>query len=266
MKRFFALVLTIALICCTFASCDDVLAMILPGMANDPNRLIEKADKALTEAPYAVTFKMNLESNHKNVHDKLAVLNSEIPATIDGENMSINMSTKSGGYTIDMNMIVVDKVMYYSMTVLGKTAKAKVDMNDEQYEEFLKEYEPELAIGPDDFGELTVEIIDDKQYISCSQLTQSGTKKINDMMEENFENTGVKTELSFTGLSFTIVIADGKYESVEVIGGYDIKIDGGTYTVTCTMITEFSYDDVEAVTVPADADEYKEYDYDDLMG
>ena len=266
MKRFFTLVLAIVLICCTFTSCDAVLAKFLPPKEDDPLTLIEKADAALTEAPYIVTVKSDFESNHKNVHDKLAALNGEVPMTIDGENISINMSTKSGGYTIDMNMIVVEKVMYYSMTVLGKTAKAKVDMNDEQYEEFLKEYEPELAIGPDDFGELTAETKDGKKYISCNQLSKSGIKKINDVMEEGLESANVKADISFTGLSFTIVLADGKYESIEEIITYDLKIDGGSYTITLTSTAKLSYDDAEAVTVPADAKKYQTVDYDDLVG
>ena len=266
MKRFFALVLTIVLICCTFTSCDAVLAKFLPPKEDDPLTLIEKADAALTEAPYIVTVKSDFESNHKNVHDKLAALNGEVPMTIDGENISINMSTKSSGYTLDMSVIVVDKVMYYSLTMLGQTAKVKVNLNDEQYKEYMETHKPGLTVGAEDFGELTVETKDGKKYISCNQLSKSGIKKINDVMEEGLESANVKADISFTGLSFTIVLADGKYESIEEIITYDLKIDGGSYTITLTSTAKLSYDDAEAVTVPADAKKYQTVDYDDLVG
>jgi hypothetical protein len=266
MKKLLALVLTIALMCCVLTSCDDVLEKIWPDKANDPIALIEKADKALTEAPYIVTVKNDFESNHKNVHDRLAALNGEVPMTIDGENISINMSTKASGYTLDMSVIVVDKVMYYSLTMLGETAKVKVNLNDEQYKDYMEMNKPGLTVGAEDFGELTVETKDGKKYISCNQLSKSGIKKINDVMEEGLESANVKADISFTGLSFTIVLSDGKYESIEEIITYDMKIDGGSYTVTLTSTAKLSYDDAEAVTAPADAQKYQTVDYDDLVG
>ena len=213
-------------------------------------------------------LKMEYESNNREINAIISPLSMEMPMIIDGDNIAMDMSVKSNGYTIDIKTKIVDKVMYYDVTMPGQIAKIKANMNDEQYEEFLKDIEPGLTVGAEDFGELTLEEKDGEKHISGSQLTAKGRKKLNDMMDEALGNTAdrIKGDISIDDVTYNVVISGGKYRAMEVVCVYSQNLNGGTYSITVRMVAELSYYNIEPVTAPYDADVYTEMDYDDLVG
>ena len=267
MKKLLALVLLIALMCSTLISCDlfQKEPEVYVETAED---VIEKADAALLEAPYKVTLNVEYESNNREINAIISPLSMEMPMIIDGNNVAIDTSVKSNGYTIDIKTKIVDKVMYYDVTMPGQIVKIKANMSDEQYKEFLKDTEPGLTVGAEDFGELTLEDKDGEKHISGSQITAKGLKKLNDMMDEALGNTAdrIKGDISIVDVAFNIVIAGGKYRSMEAVYTYSQSVGGGIYSITVRMVAELSYYNIDPITAPYDADVYTEMDYDDLVG
>ena len=253
MKKIISIALMIAMLAmsvCAFASCEAVTAA----------SAIKKADEALLKAPYTVTMSMNFESDNAEMNEIFDAMSMEIPVTVDGENFAINMSISG----IAMNMTVVDKVLYYDLSMFGETAKMKTTLTDEQYKEITEEDGVQMPVDSANFETLTLETVDGKQVITCTGITTEGTEALNKMMNESVGEMGAEAAIS--DLSFKITIADGKYESMALSVTYTVTVEGTSVSTTMTMNAKYAYDDVKPITAPADADSYEEMDYDEIIG
>ena len=88
--------------------------------------------------------------------------------------------------------------------------------------------------------------------------------ELNDMLEDTLEAMGTKATIG--DVAFGITLDDGKYDSVELSCVYSVTVAGETYNVTLKMTADYSYDNVAAVTAPADAAQYQEAKFDELFG
>lgn len=252
MKKIFSLVLVLILVCGMLVSCGDPVAMIA------------KADAALEKAPYSTTMKINFEADNKELNDILSLMNMEIPMTVDGKNIAMNMSVDMMGYVIDADMVVVDKVLYYDIGMIDDRVKIKAEMNEEQYADFMKENNAQITVDPMDFSKLTVEDKDGKKYISGGEIGEDGLEKLNEMMESSLE--GIDGKATVSNVTYGVTLdKKGRYEAIDMTCVYNITAADITSEVTFNMVAEFSYDNVASVEIPADADEYEEVSFDELL-
>ena len=252
MKKVLALVIALTLMCGMLVSCGS------------PESLLEKADAALQKAPYEITMRMDFECDNAEMNQVLSALNMEIPMIVDGKNISMDMNMNLSGYTAKAEVTVADMVVYYNMEVMNQNVKMKATMDEEQYQKFMAENNSSMAVNYGDFGVLTVEKKDGKKYISCSEINEEGLKELNDMMKDSLKSLG--GEATVSDVSYVVTLKDGKYESVDMTCTYSVTIYGQTVNITFTLGTEFSYDNIEKITAPADADTYQETSFDDLIG
>ena len=258
MKKILSAVLVLAMVltgACLFTSCEAVTAA----------SALEKADEALTKAPYVMTMSMDFESDNAQMNTVFDALSMEIPITVDGENLLMNMSMDvMEGVSASIKMTVFDKVLYYDMAVAGQTVKMKATMNEEDYAEFLKENSAEMPVDPSQFETLTLETKDGKQVVSCAGITEEGRNALNKILGETTGSIDASATLG--DLSYIITISDGKYESMALTVAYSVTVADQTVNVSMTMNATFSYENVSHVTAPADASSYTEADLDDLLG
>lgn len=256
MKKIISIALMIAMLAmsvCAFASCEAVTAA----------SAIKKADQALLDAPYTVTMSTNFQSDNAEANAIFEAMNMEIPVTVDGNNLAINMTTEAMGMAVAMNMTVVDKVLYYELSMFGETAKMKATLTDEQYKEITEEDGLQMPVDSTNFETLTLETVDGKHVITCTGITTEGTEELNKMLADSLDDTA---KASLDNLSFKITIADGKYESIALSVDCAVTVEGTTVSTTLSMTAKYAYDDVKPVTAPADADSYEEMDYDEIIG
>lgn len=251
MKKFLALILVLSLICCTLVACDT------------PQSLIEKANAALQNEPYQMTMKMDFSCDNEELNKIFSIMNLEIPVTVDGKNLAMDMSMDIMGTSAGVEVIVADMVMYYNIKVLGQNVKMKATMNEEQYQEFMEENNTQMAVSPEDFGELTVEKKDGKKYIACAKISDEALKELNEMMEEALDSVGGKATVD--EVSYGVTLAEGKYEAMDMTCVYTVTVGEETCTVTFKLGAAFTYDNVAKITAPADADQYQSVDYGQLM-
>lgn len=252
MKKILILILALALMCSMLVSCENAQS------------LLEKAAAALESAPYTLTMKMEFESDNEELNEVFSVMNVEVPMTIDGENVAMDISMDMMGYAVDAKITVADRVMYYNMSMMGQSIKMKAEMNEEQYKEFLADSNTEMAVNPEDFGELTVESKDGKKYIACTKISEEGLNALNDIMKDSLD--AIEGEASVSDITYGVTLNDGKYESIDMTCVYSVTVLGETYSVTFKLGAEFSYDNVAKITAPADTDTYQDVGFDDIMG
>lgn len=257
MKKLISTLLLVALVAMsvlTFASCGAVTA----------TAAIAKADKALAENPYTVTMSMDFNCDDATLNQVFDALSMEFPVTFDGKNMAVNMSMDiMEGMSASVKMSVVDSVLYYDMTLFGEAIKMKATLNEEQYNEFMEDSNSEMPIDAASFETLTMETVDGKQVITCTGISTEGLTAMNDLLSESLVAVGA--DASVGDLSFVITVNDGKYESMALTAVYSVTIEGQTYTVSMTMNATYTYEEVQPITAPADADSYEEVNFDELM-
>ncbi len=255
MKKLTAVLLALMLAISLFAftSCEK-----------EPKELLEEAAKALAEKPYTMTMKMDFKSDNTEMNEIFKMMNLEFPVTVDGDNLAMDMSMDLMGQTMTTKMTLADKVLYYDISAAGMSQKMKATLTDAQLEEFKGTQSMEMPVDYSQFAELKSEEKDGKTVITCTGITEDGKKALNDQMASALEALEGSAEIG--DLSYSITLKDGKYESMDLSCTYTVSVSGITTNVTMTMGATISYDNVAAVTAPADADSYTAVDYSDIVG
>ncbi len=258
MKKFLSLALALMMILslATLTACEQ-----------EPKEMLEAAAAALEKAPYKMTMKMNFSSDNEEMNEIFEMMNMEIPVTVDGDNLSMDMTMDMGellGGSMTAHVVLFDKVMYYDMAFGALSMKMKTTLNDEQLAEFAAENGVEMPVDYEQFANFTAEKKDGKTVISCTGITEEGKKLLNEEIAGALASMDGSAEMG--DLTYTITLADGKYESMDLSCTYTVTVAGESVSVTMVMGSTFAYDDVAAIAAPADADSYEEVDYSDLLG
>ena len=106
MKKILAVVMTLVLMCGMLVSCENA------------ESILAKADEALTEAPYKLNMKLNFECDNEELNQIFSLMNMDIPVSVDGENLAMDMSIDIMGVSASSKMVVADKVLYYDMEAM----------------------------------------------------------------------------------------------------------------------------------------------------
>jgi hypothetical protein len=207
---------------------------------------------------------MDFACDNATLNTVFDALSVEIPVTVDGKNVYMNLSTEVMGFTSGMTMTVVDDVLYSNTTVMNQSLKLKTTLSAEDYKTFMEENSSEMPVTADNFESLTLETVDGKQVISCTGITTEGLTAMDQLLSDSL--TALGAEAAVGDLSLVITVADGKYESMALTATYSVTVKGETHTVSLTMNAKYAYDDVKPITAPADADSYEEMDYDEIIG
>lgn len=258
MKKFLSIALMIAMVAMSvfaFASCEAVTAA----------SAIADADQYLTEHPYTVTVSMDFDCNNSEMSEIFDAMSVEVPVTVDGKNMAMDMSMEvMPGMSASIKMTVVENILYYDMSLMGEAVKMKSTLNEEQYKEFMEENGAQLPVDSTSFESLTLENKDGKHVITCSGITTEGLNAMNEILTDAVTSAGAETAVG--DLSYVLTISDGKYESMALTASYTVTAEGQTYTVSMTMNAKYAYDNVQPIVAPSDAASYTEADFDDMLG
>lgn len=257
MKKILSVVLVLAMVLtgmCLFTSCD--LA--------DAATVVQKAEEALVNTPHVMTISMKFNCENAELNAIFSAMTMEIPVTVDGENLSLSMNVGEAGTTTNLNMVIVDKVLYYNISVLGQEVKMKSTLSEQDYAEFIKENSASMPVNPGHFETLTLESKDGKKIITCSGISEEGRAALNETLGDTL--SGLTEEMSLSDLSYVLTIANGKYESMSLNVTYTMTVFDEPTTVSMIMDAAFTYTDVAPITAPADADSYTDMDVSDLLG
>lgn len=254
MKRILSVLLALSLLVCLFASCDTLTAAAA----------MTKAEKALEDIPYTVTVSMDFACEDEKLNAVFDALSLELPITVDGDSLHLDMSTEVMGFKTGITMTVVDKVLYANTTVMNQSVKLKATLTEEDYKEFLKDNNTDMPVTADNFDSLTLEVKDGKQIITCTGITTEGLTAMNDLLSDSL--TAMGAEAAAGDLTMVATISDGLFESMALTATYTVTAGGETHTVSLTMNAKYTYEGIQPITAPADADSYKDVSFDEIVG
>ena len=251
MKKILALTLVLVMCIFSLVSCTDAKAVL------------EEADAALANDPYKMTLKMNFESDNDELASVFELMNVEVPVTIDGENMMIDMSMEVMGETFETVITLVDKTIYYKMDMMGETMKMKSELSNKQYKEFLEDSGTSMPVKYSDFEEMTLEEKGKKITITCDKISDDALDEIKKLLDDAISELD-DVDVDVSDISFKIVLEDKKYDSIELSCTYAMEIEDEEIEVEMSFEATYEYDDVEEITKPSGASKYEEVDFDDL--
>ena len=223
MKRILSVLLLLSVLVCALASCDTLTAAAA----------MTKAEKALEDIPYTVTVSMDFACEDEKLNAVFDALSLELPVTVDGDNLHLDISTEVMGFKAGITMTVVDKVLYANTTVMNQSVKLKATLTEENYEEFIKDNNTELPVTTENFETLSMEVKDGKQIVTCSGITTEGLTELNKVLADAITDMGA--EAAVGDLSYVLTIADGKYESMALTASYTEEYFR-THRLLCVVI------------------------------
>jgi hypothetical protein len=250
-KKIIAFVMILALLCAMLTSCSEA------------ESLLRKADNFLEDEPYTMTFEVGFESDDPKLNKAFSDFDMEIPVTVDGKNISMDMSMRYNGYNANAKIIVYDMVMYCDITAGRQNAKVKADISDSQYDTLMIDSGAQMPLEIDDFADITVSRMNGKEIITCKNVSQRGLRILNEKIEDNVKSLDGEAKVS--DVKFVITLNDGKYEYMSFVCLYKINVDDEIYDIKIKMSADFSYEDAKKITKPSDASKYEEMSFDDLM-
>ncbi len=242
---------------CMFASCDAVSAV----------SAIAQADQALENNPYSVTLTMDLRCDNPQINEVLKAMNMEIPVTVNGKDLTMSMTAEVYGVSATATMTIVDKVLYYDMSVLGQGMKMRSALTEMQYEDFFKDSGSKMPVDPTQFKSLSLQSSGSKHVISCSGITSEGLTAMNELLSDSLSMIGASASVG--DLAFVLTISGGKYETMELSAVYTVTVGGQTHVVNMKMTAKYTYDNIQPITKPANASSYTDVPYSnirDLLG
>ena len=225
---------------------------------------MEQANAATMATPYILNSSMKFSSDNAEMNQIFSAMTMEYPIVVNGNNVSIDMSMDMGeGVKLNMLMTMVDQVLYYDMDVAGTAVKMKCALTDEQMKDFVADNGAEMPVSPEEFGNMTMDKKDNTYTIAFEDLSEEGKKTLDDMIGESLEAGATAT---MKNLSYVMTITDGKFETMTLACEYTMSVQEMNVTVKMDMAFEYEYENVPEIKAPADAADYQEVPYDQIVG
>lgn len=254
MKRVISLFLILSFCVCYLSSCGNFTA----------TTTLAKAEKQLTENSYTVTMSVDYQCDDVVVDVVLNAFVQKIPAVVNGGNIYIDMSAETTGSSTGFVLTVADDVLYAYSTIPEQPTKYKTMLQGDYQKKFLRDTRIAMPVGVNDFENITLTTANDKQIITCKELTPEGAATMIDMISTPLTLLGATAAVK--DLTMVATVTFDKYESVVLTATYLVTQKDETHTVELTMAAHYNYEDVDPIKAPADADAYTWVAYKSIIG
>jgi hypothetical protein len=233
-KKIIAFVMILALLCAMLTSCSEA------------ESLLRKADNFLEDEPYTMTFEVDFESDDPKLNKAFSDFDMEIPVTVDGKNISMDMSMRYDGYNANAKIIVYDMVMYCDITAGRQNAKVKADISDSQYDTLMIDSGAQMPLEIDDFADITASLKIGERVVQVPltqenpsggqeiyfNVPETGGSLIYTVIAKICKGTAQERTLTYSNASSPLALLPAKWAKVVIksnhngiIGGPDISFD-----------------------------------------
>ena len=252
--RLTSFILIISIMACCLLSCDLIFG-------KDPKVSVEKAEAALSSAPYTVEMAIKYESTNQTVVDAIKCLETPvIKLEVDGDNLRAAMSMSLDGKILRATYTIFDGTVYrYGYEKIGENetvTKEKCASTDNLFKEAISSLGEGANLRYDDFEEAKERVVDGVSLITCTKIKDEALTGVCAMMEDSL--SGLDATVGVNNASLVIQIENGKYKATVFTCTYVVTTSTDVYTISMTFAAQFKYDEAVKITAPSDASEYKD--------
>lgn len=234
----------------------------------DALTVVTDANEALKEAPYTVAIDMDFSCENQIVSELFNSLDtSDLSIAVDGDNMAFHIDSKI--YTADMktDYVLLDDAIYMSSTIFTEegpsSIKIKAPVTATQRKEFFTQTNAAGEISSLDFRTVVSEKEDGTHVITCTDLKSDSIQKVKNVLGAALQQIGLTIEVE--NAKFVIEIKDGKYQKTAFSCTYKLTMSGATFTADMVVDAAYDYHTPVKVELPADAADYTEVNFDELL-
>ena len=261
-KKILALVLAVVMAVSMLASCE-----LLEGEVT-AEEVLKAASEALESAPYSATSTTVIDAKDPDLAAKLeGVSNAGITYSVNGSDFTARMSVSVSGIEVKRTYTVVDGILYNESIIEIEddqtVIKKKAEIDETELSGILAEIGAGAELTYEDFE--TVELSGSRKNctVVCTKAKAASLSGADEILGSALLDADV--ELTLRDATLTLVIKDGKYESVTLAYSYYIENENGIYNMTAELKTTYDYSTEVAVSAPQDAEVYVSTSYENAM-
>ncbi len=241
MNKLFPLALALVLLACTLtlASCAT------------PASARREADEARLTNNYTIQVTSEFTSDREG-----------LPA--EGWNDEFYTITVSDGNLFSAHRNVstqtlVDDVLYDRLVLLGmdKEVLKKATLTADERAHYFDKTTSPLPLRADRFEASELTKKDGREIITCTGIAAADVAKLADWLPSELQTPLQKLTPIVEEVSCVITLKDGRFETVAVICPYTVTWDKDPFTLTMILKAAYSYEAVETITAPANAEAYE---------
>ena len=244
-KKIIGIVLVLALTLCSLASCDLV-------GGKKPEKLTEKADEALSAAPYSVDVRVKYSSDDELMKKAIeSFANPTIKVQVNGESFKASLGLTKGDNQNYASFTFVNGVLYTEFSENGKVSYAEKEYTAEDKTALRDTLGAGAVISYDDFEEVEVKSSGKTSIISCQNIKADAIAAMETSLEEAIKTVFESAEVSVYKATLAIEIRDGKYNVIILTCEYFITTPTDSYSIDMEYSMKFNYEDAFEITAPS---------------
>lgn len=252
--RLTSFILIISIMACCLLSCDLIFG-------KDPKVSVEKAEAALSSAPYTVEMAIQMTSPNQEMTDAIAsLITPVIVVEVDGDDVRATMNMNLDGNNAKSVYTLCDGVIYsYTYEQFKnseKTTKEKWTSPSGVKDEIIDMLGIGANIRYDDFKEAKERSSGGASIITCTGIKNEALYGVANLMQDKLSDLGAMVGVKDATLLITI--DGGKYQAAVFSCTYIITTAETVYTVAMNFAARFDYSKAVDISAPADANEYIE--------
>ena len=231
LTKIFSLFLVLALLVTSLASCNKEKKI---------GKLIDGADEALKEQPYAIDIRIEYKADDADMLAALEAFSTpSIKVNVDGDKFKAKMDLTHGSDENYITYTFVDGVLYTEWCESGTTVKDSCDFSDEDKATLRDSFGEGANIDTEDFEEVTLESAGKVDVITCTKIKDEPLDALIAALEEQL--TAFGADVAIKDATLSIEIENDKYNVIIFTCEYFITTSTDSYSLTMTYSSKFAY-------------------------
>lgn len=239
-----------------------VLALTLGALAS----CVKPAEKQ--SDTYEAEVRIVFATDDEKMKPAIDALSTSGVIRAKGDELFVNTTAFYSDVSVQSSYVLIGGILYHATSItsgaytVGEAEKAT--FGDADRSKVVGAAGAGAAIGIGDFKTIDMNGSDGNYIYNCSDVNDDARDSLCAILSSSF--VGMNAAVSLDSVSYCLVVEDGRDASSTLSCGLTVTLDGVNYKITMRTYLDYDYDKDVVISVPTDADSYKEVSCDDIIG
>ena len=217
---------------------------------------------------YTANVRTTFSSTDPAMAEAIAALNvSDTTISVWGDNIAISSSAKIGDVSMDKTYTLADDVLYSDTKLVaeGKTVSnmKKAPFDSANRAELLAKVGAGASINIEDFNKVNAVEIASLECYTCSSIKDDAKASLTAIFAAKL---GEVAAVTLSDAEYYVEMSEDKVQSYILNARFEVAIDGTSFDVNMTIECEYDYKSGAKILAPANAADFDESTYEDIIG
>lgn len=218
---------------------------------------------------YVANVSIRFATNDDKMKTAVDAMASSAVINVDKENISVNTVSALNDTSIVNNYSLVGGVLYRGLLVssgeYAASSYKKADVSDLSANKLLSDLGTGANIGISDFDIHDMSKSSGGYTYTCSDITDDARASLCGIVSSRFSSVNSAT-VTLEAVEYILETIGELNESSILSCHFTIVMNGVSYAITMRIYTEYDYTANPSISAPADADDYLQVDYSEVVG